>query len=548
MLSRFVIVMILLASVAFGERGRLPLCTRVLADAAKGITASEQFWAQNEDAVIQTPTGPKSFAFGFDAELWHVSDVIKLIAKDPQAKALAERQLENMGITYGHKKMANFLGYKTVAEFREDALIPGAINKPLISVFDLKPTHYEFFSHGHKEKSEYAEALTDAVTLSLNNRGLPVEAKYEEYSGSRQQGPLGDGAAIELIQKGSMTNKAKFRQLMLDFLDAEVDFPETHFHVSVPNDAANAKEMLLAARALEAKITLEEVIESLDYEGTLYPYDWSAIAKKWDPTTVDNLEEDFVQRGIVRVSLKRWPTPYPAHDVEIRQWFDTRHGLENMHFFMELIKKKERLRDTTAFTADHVGNVAPANLNATLRYTALLLKDRLPPGKAFIIGDLERFAKQIETADKITPTKRNEIARYFKEKNLLQYVTLETFLEPATATPAAVPRAPAPSQLPPIQANPLLPLGAVPQFTMVTPGRLPSPADLTPANNTGYPGTNYAPFPNTGRDQFIPPSHLGWPPVGYAYRMVMNNVIVRNGSPMLEWVGTSGSSGNAGRR
>ncbi len=571
MLRRLLAAWLLLWSLATFAEGERNICTRVFADAARGLSASEQFWAQNQDATIATANGPKSFAFGFDAELWHVSDVISLISKDPAAMELAKRKLTQAGLVYGHKKMANYLGYDSVADFREDALLPEAQDRDQITLFDIKPSHYSEFRHGHKEKSQYAKALTSAVTLSLNHRGIPVEAKFETYSGSREQGSLGNGSAIELIQKGSMKNTMQFRDLIENFLYAEVDFPETHFHVSVPTDAASAKEMLLAARALEAKITLEEVLEKMDYDGTLYPYDWSAIAKEWDPATAENTDVDFVQRGIVRVSLNRWPTPYPAHDVEIRMWFDAKHGMENMHFMMELIKNKDRLRDTTGFTADHVGNVVPANLNATLRYTSLLLKDRLPEDKKFILADLERFADQIERAKKLTDVKRREVAKYFRDHNVLKYVTLDTFLEPRSTTAPVQVESPASSlPIPPAaryepgssgrmgqtgRPDPGVPV--VPRFA---PGPIPqaqtsppippataatgNPIVQTNASTNHFPGVNYIPFAmDPARQRLVPPASLGWPPRGYAYRMVNGLVYVLDNRVQMDFVGPAGNPG-----
>ena len=101
----------------------------------------------------------------------------------------------------------------------------------------------------------------------------------------------------------------------------------------------------------------------------------------------------------------------------------------NLQFFIKLAQNGNRLRDLSRRTGKSVPNIAPANLNASLQYAATLLRDRLPAELADVPDQLESYSKEIVRQGKLSPEKRGEIREYFRSKNLLKYLTIETFLE-----------------------------------------------------------------------------------------------------------------------
>ncbi len=405
-------------------------CLRVYSELG-GRAAEKDFWKSDVPVMVNTPSGPQPFAFGFDAELWHLSDVLRLINSDPASRAKMDQVLrDNRRLHVPRAKMKRMLGLDTDAEL-EEAIRDSRKGARTLTFADIKRGYLDDLTHGSKEKTQFAKPLTPLVASALENRGIPVTAKHEVSSGDVTQGILGDGEAVELIQKGSSQSPKEFRDLIKRFLYGEVGYPETHFHVSVPKDAATWQQMYLAARALEMKITMEELLDDVEYDGVLYPYDASALAEPIT-TEVYNVPEPWtgVDRGIVRLEMNRWETPVKAHDVEIRMWLDADHGLANMKFFMNLVQNADRLRDTSAFTGKYVEKLAPANLNASLRYMAFVLKDRIPADKQHVLPKLEEFAAKIERNGKLGKAFRSEIRQYVSENDLLKYLSLETFLEP----------------------------------------------------------------------------------------------------------------------
>ncbi len=421
-LLAFALVFFLVTPSSFAEpRPRTRTCLHVAMNMGEGARAVKAFWNGTERVTVDTPQGPQAFAFGFDAELWHVSDVLNLINKDPRAReAAAAIMREATELQFTRAKMRTMLGLSN--DELNDAVKATKRDARKLTFADVKVRYLKNIKHGSEEKSVVAEALSDVVTQALANRGIKVTAVLEESSGSTEQGPLGTGSAVELVMDGAMTSPKEFRDIIKKFLFKDTEFPETHFHLSVPSAAVTTQQMLLAARALETKIILEELMAELKNDGTLSPYDASALA------TPLNSDTPFVDRGVVRIEPNRWHHPAQAHDVEIRQWLSADNGLNNVQFMIKLVQNASRLRDTSRFTGKAVEDIAPSNLNASLRYAALILKDRLPEGKAHVPDKLNAFAKEIENTENVTPAQRRKIVNFFKQENLMKYLTIESFL------------------------------------------------------------------------------------------------------------------------
>ncbi len=399
--------------------GAAPSCLLILAKVGEKKAEREKFWRASTPQKV----GDAPFAFSFDAELWHATDMIRLVSSHPNALALARKSLEQAGLTFSPESLARQLRLRPPQKLAE-FLRPESMGRERLTLLDLTAKGLERVKDTQAMKKPYAEHLLWAISAALEERNLPVTVAWESMSGSPEQGPLGDGGTVELKVKGSFTSPEAFRSLVKDFLHGEMRWPETHFHLSVPSNDVTHRQMMLAARAMEMKITLEELVAELKYDGTLSPHDHSALAQPLEEA------EGGVDRGVVRVEIDRWDEPVAAHDVEFRQWLSADHALENMRFFMKLVTKRRQLLNTSNFESRAIRDIAPANLHSSLKYAAYILRRKYEQGPPLDIArELYRFAGQIEQAKTVTPEMRKEMAKYLKDNQVLSYFTLETFLK-----------------------------------------------------------------------------------------------------------------------
>jgi len=426
-------------SPAFGESKRVTdPCRRVFVD-LKRENGDDVFWRQNKVTVTLPDGRELPFAFGFDAELWDISDTIALVSRNPtireQAKdaadyptrlQLGDHMAPRRKQSYTAKELAERMGYATVEEFREKALRTEAHDKSRgLQLVDLKLSALPRLKTTlKKDKNYHGWTLLDSVNRALLDSGYPVQAIREVDRNWNWQGTLGGGASIEIRQSGPTTSPADFHDTIKNFLYKTFRHPETHFHVSIPTAAINDRRMMMAARALETKIILEEAAANLKDEDIFYPYDHSVLAVQPSPALSES-------RGAVRVSPARWRTPVTAHDVEIRQWLDADNGLSNIRFMVELVKQQNRLRDTAdSFVTKYIPRMAPSNLHSSLLYAAHMLRDRLPFEDQGLVQGLEELGWEIQSTGKVTPEMRRKVASFLKRNEVLTYINVETFLEP----------------------------------------------------------------------------------------------------------------------
>lgn len=392
---------------------------RILAEVGEDNSVRMGFWKSKAAQKV----GKEPFAYGFDAELWHASDMVRMAGLTEAGTDQGRDALIVANLTFTRDALATKLGVTSRA--LTSHLHPEFADQTVFTLFDLKKESLKKVKDTLDMKATYGHALRQALQTSLNELGLDITADWEGSSGALTQGPLGSGGTIEMKMNGPVTKPNDFRAIIKDFLHKEAEWPETHLHLSIPSKSVNAKHVMLAARALEMKIILEELVAGLDYDGNLVPYEDSVLAQG---------PEDFdsgVGRGVVRVDIDQWTEPVPAHDVEFRMWLDADGALENIRFFQQLIKKRRSLLDTGDFVSVGVRGVMPANLNSSLKYAAYLLdKQSDASGREHTIAlQLNRYAKQLEDAGTVTPEKRKQIAKYMKENYVLKYFTLESFLK-----------------------------------------------------------------------------------------------------------------------
>jgi len=382
----------------------------------EGPARTAAFWAR--EAPVKA--GKHVYQFGFDAELWQVSDIFDIIAKDPTARAEAAERLLRKRDFYTLPQIMRITESESLEAAGE--LVESRLSHEGILLTDLKPHALRKWKHTNVEKSRYADLLFEQVDASLKNRGIPVSAKLEGWSGVTQ-----GETSVELVMDGAIASPAEFKRLV-DWLYDEVDGPETHFHVSVPKEFIESDAMIFAARALETKIILEQALSGQKFEGQGH-YPWDETSLFADLKMVREEDKPQSERGVVRVESERWEEPFVAHDVEVRDWVNKDHGLESLYVMTELARHSQYLRDSSDFETSWVRKLNPANLNSALRYAAYMLEGRLPKSKEQLIKDLLYAATSIEHKGKLDKALLDEIATYFKEHNLLYYLTLNTFLD-----------------------------------------------------------------------------------------------------------------------
>ncbi len=418
-------IIVVLAALSLTLYAEPEVCLRMLVKTGEGANANRNFWRKKELKIGRGANAPP-IVFGFDAELWHVSDLLALVYSHPEALAEAKNMLRHEDSPrYTKQQLTRWLGVGTEAEV-DPHLRASSRNKTEFTLLDLKRTSLKGLKHGPNEKSEYADLLQESIQVALDKRNFKIVADLEGSSGSDDQGLLGSGSAIELKMDEAIPSPREFSKLIKGFLHKELEWPETHFHVSVPAEKVTPQQIMLAARALEMKIVLEEAIAELDYDGNLHPYDQSVLAQ----STSAPHGFPYAERGVVRIEGDRWDDPFVAHDIEIRMWQDADQALNSMRFFITLLQGRNRLRDTEAFIGTYQPKMMPANLHNSLRYAAFVLKDRLPPEKQSILQGMNALADRITNAASVTPEFRKEIAQYLKDNNVLSYLSADTFMTP----------------------------------------------------------------------------------------------------------------------
>jgi len=403
-------------------------CERIYQKVGETAGTRSRFWSRARPVTVPSYLGEEKltslpFAFGIDAELWRVPDIIRLSSLDARGKREVESALRSQNLVYDLPNLRSWLGVETNEEVLPH-ILPSKRNKTSWTLLDLEPESLRSVQHDYSQKTIYGMALRSVMQATFDRKRIPLKVGWEGVSGATSQGILGGGQAIELTMKGPMTVPAEFRDLIKNVLYANADAPETHFHLSIPSGAASPQALMMAARALEMKITLDELAANLDYDGTLYPYDGSVLAYPAPRFT----EPLSTSSGVVRISVNRWETPVNADDIEFRQWIDPDHALDNMRFMMALIQKSDDLADTARFKGTYIKELAPANLHNSLGYAAHILSAQLEPRQHGIVRQLRKFQQQIKRSKKVTPEKRAEIAKYIKEKQVMQLLTLDSFM------------------------------------------------------------------------------------------------------------------------
>ncbi len=401
-----------------GHLASASVCPRLLLALPQFAQSAVSFWGQTNPYKAGLGAEALPFKFGFDAELWHIYDVVNIVSKDAASLTKLDAQLRQAGPFYTAQELVSMLVLTNATQLSSFVRATPANGKYVLT--DVTVAGLKRWKHTNAVKSQYASILQPFADTSLKARQIPVTAVLETDSGAQHD------QAVELVMDGALDNPAAFKQL-IDWLYTETEFPETHFHVSLPLANVSPEQTIYAARALETKILLELMLSDRDFNGeTYHPHDDSSFTK--NVAEIRRNEMPQVERGIVRVESERWGEP-DAHDVEIREWIEKDHGLENMYFLMQMVRYSNHLRSSRGFQSTPLRDTMPPNLNGALRYAAFMLKDRLPAANANLAPDLIKLAEELEAAGKLTDPLRKKVRDYLSQNDVLKYLSPNVFMK-----------------------------------------------------------------------------------------------------------------------
>jgi hypothetical protein len=289
----------------------------------RNVHTADRFWKDRSPFVISKTAGGDSLytTYSFDSEIvlgdfWgemdkHLDAVTLQKATEDMNKVFPrvakEELIEKLG--YSEKQLALFALKKGIDSTQR-----------YFNFTDLKPRTMSILRVGQSlTGNQYLTVerlLREDLIPLLNRQGLAVKTHI-------------DLSFPELTHPTSSTNPADYAQ---DIKRLHEIFPRaaTHFHVGLPTEAVTQNQAFEIARAIEAKTVLILLIHS-----NL----GSASRLEYRATTFENWAVANNRRGVVKLALNGFWTPFPAHDLELRQWYRTDDALESIETASQLAQR-----------------------------------------------------------------------------------------------------------------------------------------------------------------------------------------------------------------
>lgn len=156
------------------------------------------------------------------------------------------------------------------------------------------------------------------VSASMIRRGLESEVTLDV------------GYEIELkVQNphysfASLSEEIKGMNKFIRDLGVVGSRPQSHFHLGIP-DSVGEKTIVAVSQIVEALIVLDRYVKFKS--DTLSPMLYFENSTFFQPA-LEDITQNFVtdsRRGVVRMRLERFSSPYPSADLEIRQYISLDH-------------------------------------------------------------------------------------------------------------------------------------------------------------------------------------------------------------------------------
>ena len=371
----FVVVVALACSSGYAA----PRKSRCIAQAVienAALSEPENIWLRDAPIELTARDGSKvKLTFSNDTEL-SMQETFRIFQSDPKAFQKLEKEvLEQLG-KYTVRDLMEDLGLSK-KQFEIFALRKGIPRgQRSYSITELSPRYFALMwdrleSRLPSRLETISENIQKTFTKVLRNRGYPIQTTLEE-------------SFFEIAHESSVSSPKAFREYITR-LHKDVQAPETHLHLGLPDAAINAKEAQAIARAQETKVVLGVLRNHDDFN-----YLQEATYNFGSPLA------NYSERGFVFLKDKAFSKPHLAHDLEFRQFDNLEHGMELVQSSVNLAKNRDRLKIIDQpFGRLGIRSFYAGNLNGALEYAGTLFDTTSDEALKQLGKKLKQLAKEV---------------------------------------------------------------------------------------------------------------------------------------------------------
>ena len=381
-------------------------------------TVGGSFWERSEP-IFTDAKRTRYLTFSYDSEFAGKSlyDILRKYPDELHAIALKEREysrFELLKLTQMSEKRFAHFGVRPGVDKTKEKYRIDEISEPVFTALI-------------QQREENAEVFFDLVTKEFKQTKLPFALHR-------------DGTAVEATHPTSESSPKKFAEA-IDILFDRPHTPDTHLHIGLPVQDVTSDQAVAVARAVEARIVLAMAADSQAWrQGGELSYAASVLAGNWITPKDLGFKK---QRGIVQLSLEEFKEPFPAHNLEIRQYQDKQDGMNLAQFVATLTQNRSRLiQNPRRFgyierESDHYRDAELGNVLGALEYVRDLIGQKGAPGDRDVLARLDallkKFRKKAEflaldySKDTHTTEYDAEIERLIRKYKLLDRLSQPDF-------------------------------------------------------------------------------------------------------------------------
>lgn len=374
------------------------------------------FWA-GKGPVLVANDQPLTFSFDSEAT-W--GDILHFLQSEPKGlerleallKSARSNEANSFFVGGNLEEIAAALGI-SVNQVKSFALKKGVDReKAFFYLTDFHPSYFSKLVQRPELKPgtwaviqnpEFFTEVSALVREGLERRGLPF-ALHRDVDN------------LEFTHQ-SWTDTPSDFQNTIRKLHAQLKQPQTHLHIGIPA-AVSDRQVHSIARAVESRIILRLARDSADevplpfHKGTtLNGYDLPAAGT----------------RGVIRLGVREWTKPVPAHNLEIRQWFTVQQGMNDLALAGKLAQNHQRVK-VLDFRSDTVSDPFTNNLPGALKYVGTLLRESTDSERRKLAEKFLEFSGRMEREKKITRELRREVHEFLQRIDIDELLDESLFL------------------------------------------------------------------------------------------------------------------------
>ena len=366
-------------------------------------------WESDDQVLVRARDGKLyPITFSFDAELHEPEEYFRLIWKDPQALDEFHDLLAGRGHTYTVEEILKKLKISR-KKFDSFVVQKGVSPQGRISITELNWKYaVELYKMTPELRRPNPMAVLPVIQGVFNRMGLPFET-------------LLDGGNPELRHVRFELSPKAYRKLMDEKVYALFSYPDTHFHMGIPDIGPERTEDV--ARAMETRMVLMMTLNGAGFDPELPKLRFKSTHLRPD------YPPGYVGKGFVQTTQGRWKDPHLTNDLELRQATSVDDAYDNLRIAMQLAQNHEKLR-SVPIPEHGVEDGYTGNLPGALKYASEMLGGSTDPRRQAIARGLNQFYGRILLAKEVTPAIRVEIANYLKKRKVLDLLEADAFLKP----------------------------------------------------------------------------------------------------------------------